>query len=92
MSKTMFKTVSKVYFIAMISFSAMAQSKADYAGSESCKKCHITEYKNWKDSYHSKMVRTKEDGLLKDAFEKWATWSEPWAGNRKCQRQNFHAR
>lgn len=47
--------------------------KKEFAGSESCKKCHAEEYKTWKESYHSKMVRKKDDGILKGVVEKWAT-------------------
>ena len=44
----------------------------EYAGSERCGKCHDVEYASWKKSYHSKMVRPKDEAILKDAVEQWA--------------------
>jgi hypothetical protein len=52
--------------------SAMSPKKATFVGSEKCGSCHVDEYKTWKDTYHSKMVRTPTDGLLKDARDNWA--------------------
>lgn len=43
-----------------------------FVGSEACQKCHQAEYRTWKDTYHSKMIRTLKDGLLKDAGNNWA--------------------
>jgi cytochrome c553 len=45
----------------------------EFAGSEACMKCHEAEFKSWKETYHSKMVRTRDDGILKGVVEKWAT-------------------
>jgi len=42
-----------------------------FVGSETCKGCHLVEYKSWSDSLHSKMMRKKEDGILKDVVAKW---------------------
>ncbi len=50
-----------------------AAAASDYAGSETCKKCHAAEFKSWMGSYHSKMVRTQEQGILKAVVEKWST-------------------
>jgi hypothetical protein len=51
---------------------AKAQFKdEEFVGSESCKRCHKTEYESWKNTYHSKMVRKKDDGILKAVVEKW---------------------
>ncbi|MDD5285512.1 MAG: multiheme c-type cytochrome [Desulfuromonadaceae bacterium] len=50
-----------------------ADSKKEFVGSETCKKCHSAQFKSWKESYHSKMVRKQEDGILKAVVEKWAT-------------------
>jgi hypothetical protein len=47
--------------------------KKEFAGSEACKKCHSEEYKSWKETWHSKMVRTKKEGILKEVVEKWAS-------------------
>jgi hypothetical protein len=43
-----------------------------FVGSVACQTCHEAEYRTWKDTYHSKMIRTARDGLLKDAGEQWA--------------------
>jgi len=47
--------------------------KGEYAGSETCNKCHKTQYRSWKETYHSKMVRKPSAGLLAAAAEKWAS-------------------
>ena len=43
----------------------------EFAGSEKCGTCHQDAYKTWKQSYHSKMVRPKDEGILKDVVEQW---------------------
>jgi hypothetical protein len=48
-------------------------AKKEFVGSETCKTCHVTEFKSWKESYHSKMIRKRDDGILKGVVEKWAT-------------------
>ena len=61
-----------------------AEKKSEYVGSETCKKCHKTEYDSWKLTFHSKMIRKKDDGILKDVVEKWKTdgfESGPTTGN-----------
>jgi hypothetical protein len=50
-----------------------AKASKDFAGSEACKKCHATQFTSWMGTYHSKMVRKQEDGILKAVVEKWAT-------------------
>ncbi|MBI5440347.1 MAG: hypothetical protein HY900_03950 [Deltaproteobacteria bacterium] len=50
-----------------------AASKPQYVGSQTCAKCHPDEYKSWKLTYHSKMVRKRDEGILRDVVEKWAT-------------------
>jgi hypothetical protein len=42
-----------------------------FVSSEACMKCHLTEYQSWKETLHSKMIRTKQDGILKEAVQKW---------------------
>jgi len=37
-----------------------ADPKKEFVGSDTCKKCHAVEYKSWKETYHSKMVRPKK--------------------------------
>jgi len=59
-------------------FGAAGQDKKgsgneEYIGSGGCRKCHLAEYDSWKLTYHSKMVRKREEGILKDVVEKWKT-------------------
>ena len=42
-----------------------------FVGSEACGKCHAEELESWKESFHSKMVRPREQGILKDVVAKW---------------------
>jgi len=61
-----------------VAFGAAGQDKKasgneEYIGSEGCRKCHPAEYDSWKLTYHSKMVRTRGEGILKDVVEKWTT-------------------
>ncbi|HSD41648.1 MAG TPA: multiheme c-type cytochrome [Burkholderiales bacterium] len=51
-----------------------------FVGSEACQKCHQAEYRTWKDTYHSKMIRTLKDGLLKGAGDNWAKDAKGTAG------------
>ena len=44
-----------------------------FVGSEACKKCHVAEFKSWKESFHAKIVQPRKTGILKDVVEKWAT-------------------
>lgn len=44
-----------------------------FSGSEACKACHAEEYASWRESYHSKMVRTREEGILKGVVDKWTS-------------------
>jgi hypothetical protein len=50
-----------------------------------CGTCHAAESRAWRDAYHSKMVRTPQEGLLKEAVDNWAKDSEgntgPTRGN-----------
>jgi len=59
-------------------FSGAAQGKKvvgnkGYVGSAACRKCHAAEYDSWKLTFHSKMVRPRDEGILKDAVEKWSS-------------------
>src|SRR4030067_1992535 len=47
-----------------------------YVGSEACRKCHAAEFESWNETFHSKMVRKRDEGILKDVVEKWATDGE----------------
>ena len=51
--------------------SAAVAADPEYAGSERCGKCHQDAYKSWKQSYHAKMVRPKDEAILKDVVEQW---------------------
>ncbi len=44
-----------------------------YVGSAACQQCHAAEHASWNDSYHSRMVTPREQGILKEAVTKWAT-------------------
>lgn len=44
-----------------------------YAGSKACALCHKAAFDSWEKTLHSKMVRSREAGLLKAAAVKWAT-------------------
>lgn len=46
-------------------------AESSYVGSEKCGKCHDAEYDSWKQSYHSKMIRSKDEGILKDVVDQW---------------------
>ncbi len=50
---------------------APSSTGAQFAGSEACSGCHQAHYQTWKETYHSKMVRTRQDGLLKQSGEAW---------------------
>ena len=63
--------------------SRTASVASEFVGSEKCGTCHAAEFKTWKDSYHSKMVRTPQDGLLKDALDNWTKDSKGNAGPTK---------
>jgi predicted CXXCH cytochrome family protein len=54
-----------------------------FVGSAACQKCHQAEYRTWKDTWHSKMVRTPKEGLVKGAGENWAKDRDGAAGPTK---------
>lgn len=45
----------------------------EFSGSMACLKCHKAEFESWDKTLHSKMVRKKDDGILKAVVEKWST-------------------
>ncbi len=57
--------------VSALTFGAASAADPEYTGSERCGKCHATEYRSWKASYHSKMVRPKDEAILKDVVENW---------------------
>ena len=63
--------------------SKVTSAASEFVGSEKCATCHAAEFKTWKDTYHSKMVRTPQDGLLKDALDNWAKDAKGNAGPTK---------
>lgn len=62
-----------LFALFALSPAAAQAAGSDFVGSETCKKCHPTEFKSWKGTFHSKMVQKREEGILKDVVEKWAT-------------------
>ncbi len=67
--------VSGVVLLGSLLWSMQAALAADkeFVGSQACAKCHAKQYETWKKSYHSRMVRSKDDGILKAVVEKWAS-------------------
>src|SRR5512139_15054 len=63
--------------------SKVASTASEFAGSEKCGTCHAAEFKSWQDTYHAKMVRSPQEGLLKDAVDNWAKDSKGSAGPTK---------
>lgn len=69
----------KILIVAVMALCAMGlvsvamAADDEFVGSAKCKTCHKTEYDSWQNSLHSKMVRKKDDGILKAVVEKWAT-------------------
>jgi hypothetical protein len=68
-------TASLAYLIAALLLGSQTVAAADkeFVGSEKCKTCHAVQFESWKNTYHSKMVRKKDDGILKAVVEKWAS-------------------
>jgi formate-dependent nitrite reductase cytochrome c552 subunit len=63
---------------ALVAFGCLAgavraeEAKApEYAGAESCKKCHLKQYKSWKETKMAKAFDTLKPGEAKEAKEKW---------------------
>lgn len=74
MKKSVVVTATAAAFLlGLAALAGAADPKGEFVGSEKCKACHAEEYKSWKETWHSKMVRTKKEGILKEAVEKWAT-------------------
>jgi cytochrome c553 len=48
-------------------------AQKEFAGSAACQKCHPAEFKSWKDTFHSRIIRPREQGILKDAVAKWSS-------------------
>lgn len=63
-------TLATALVLSMVPGLASAADPA-YVGSEKCGKCHDVEYESWKQSYHARMVRPKDEGVLKDVVEQW---------------------
>jgi hypothetical protein len=69
------KPLLTTLLVLPVAFAATQSAAADktFVGSEPCKSCHANQYQTWQNSYHSKMVRKKDDGILKAVVEKWAS-------------------
>jgi cytochrome c553 len=62
---------------------AAQSSTADRAvASEKCRGCHDGDTVNWKENYHSKMVRPAKDGLIRSAVDHWTRDTKGSAGPR----------
>ena len=48
-----------------------ADPKGEFVGSLKCRKCHLEEYKSWKDTWHSKIARPRKGAILKEAVASW---------------------
>jgi predicted CXXCH cytochrome family protein len=75
-SKMVAVAVTLGFSAVLVSSGVQAETKKadkEFVGSETCKKCHAEEYKSWKETWHSKMVRTRKEGILKEVVEKWAS-------------------
>jgi hypothetical protein len=46
---------------------------AEFAGSDKYANCHKAAFDSWKQTYHSKMVLSRQEGLLKEAGDNWAS-------------------
>ncbi len=73
-----FVVVAGFLFMGTGSDAAKASKKAKkesktpaYVGSNACMKCHLSEYRSWKETLHSRIIQTKQDGVLKEAVVKW---------------------
>lgn len=67
--------LSVIALVASVAYAKgkKAAAKDDFVGSTRCQKCHKGEFDSWQKTYHSMMVRKKDDGILKAVVEKWAT-------------------
>jgi len=67
-------TASLAYLVAALWLGSQTVGAADkeFVGSDACKSCHAKQFETWKNTYHSKMVRKKDEGILKAVVEKWA--------------------
>lgn len=56
------KKTLQFLFVIFVSLSMMTIYAQDYAGSESCKNCHSTQYNNWKQSGHPWKIQKIQNG------------------------------
>jgi predicted CXXCH cytochrome family protein len=60
--------------LSLASFASQGHAAdKEFVGSDRCKGCHVKQYETWKSSYHAKMVRKKDEAILKAVVEKWAS-------------------
>jgi predicted CXXCH cytochrome family protein len=68
------KRIAWLLALSAASFATQVQAAdTEFVGSERCKGCHVKQYETWKSSYHAKMVRKKDEAILKAVVEKWAS-------------------
>lgn len=75
MEKLRWFTASLAFFVVTLlqGGQAVAATDKEFVGSEACKTCHARQFDTWKNTYHSKMVRPKDDGILKAVVANWAS-------------------
>ena len=58
-------TAVSVVILGLSMSAGAADPKGEFVGSLKCKKCHLEEYKSWKDTWHSKIARPKKARFLR---------------------------
>ena len=51
-----------------VEYSEIKSQSADYVGDQSCKKCHATEFKEWKQSHHYMSMLPPNDSTVVGDF------------------------
>jgi Cytochrome c554 and c-prime len=67
------QTIDAAPSVARPGPAATVATDPEFAGSESCGACHRQEFDTWKQTFHARMVLTRQEGLLKDAGENWTS-------------------
>jgi cytochrome c554/c'-like protein len=62
-----------MFLAGLLAAGVAAAADKDFAGSESCKRCHAKQFDTWKSTLHAKMVRPKNEGILKAVVDNWAS-------------------
>ena len=58
----------KVLVLGLFGFAAAPLAAATYVGASACAKCHLSEYRNWSGSRHSKMVQPATPASVQGDF------------------------